>query len=218
MITRLFILTMNPPTIALYGTPASGHAHRVETLLSILGLPYTCIDAPAAVRRSAAFRQLNPLGQIPVLVDGEQVVCDSGAIMIYLVNRYAPDSGWLPAQPAQAAQVLRWLFIAAGEVRWGPAQARGIVQWGWPGEHKAAVTIAHTLLNFIESHLQGRDFLALHHPTLADLACYGYIAHAPEGGISLAAYPNVRGWLKNVEALPGFIPMPDLPLPQEAQE
>ncbi|GHU12635.1 glutathione S-transferase [Betaproteobacteria bacterium] len=205
---------MNPSTITLYGTPASGHAHRVETLLSILGLPYAYIEAPATVRRSEAFLKLNPLGQIPVLVDGEQVICDSGAIMIYLVKRYAPNSGWLPDQAAEAAEVLRWLFIAAGEVRYGPAQARGIVQWNWPGDHKAAITIANTLLNFIENHLAGRNFLALDQPTLADLACYGYVAHAPEGGISLAAYPNVRGWLKKVEALPGFIPMPDLPLPQ----
>jgi glutathione S-transferase len=109
--------------------------------------------------------------------------------------------------------VYRWLFIAAGELRYGPAQARGIQQWGWTGERTTTNEIAANLLCFMEQHLAGRTFLALDHPTLADLACYGYIAHAPEGGISLNAYPNVRGWLKNVEALPNFKFMPDLPVP-----
>ncbi|GHT94740.1 glutathione S-transferase [Betaproteobacteria bacterium] len=205
------------PTLTLYGTPTSGHTHRVEALLSMLGLPYVYREAPAKVRDSAAFQKLNPLGQIPVLVDHERVFCDSGAIMIYLVQKYAPDSGWLPTHPAEAAQVYRWLFIAAGELRYGPAEARGIWQWNWTGEHTTAKEISANLLRFMEQHLTGRKFLALDHPTLADLACYGYIAHAPEGGISLASCPNIRGWLKRVEALPNFKLMPDLPIPSAAK-
>ena len=65
----------------------------------------------------------------------------------------------------------------------------------------------------MDGHLTGRRFLALDQPTLADLACYSYIAHAPEGGITLDEYPQVRAWLAEVEALPHFKPMPDLPVP-----
>jgi glutathione S-transferase len=201
------------PTLTLYGTPTSGHAHRVEVLLALLGLPYVYVEAPAKVRATETFRKLNPLGQIPVLVDQKQVFCDSNTIMIYLVQKYAPDSGWLPNDPAEAAQVHRWLFIAAGELRYGPALARGILQGFSTSELAAANEIATRLLFFMEQHLVGRSFLVLDHPTLADLACYGYIAHAPEGGISLEAYPNIRGWLKSVEALPNFKLMPDLPIP-----
>lgn len=197
----------------LYGTPLSGHAHRVELLLLMLDLPYSYIEAPAEVRRSAEFLQLNPLGQIPVLIDGEQVLCDSNAIMIYLVKQYAPDSGWLPEDPVAAAQVYRWLSIAAGEVRYGPATARGVKQWAWSGDPDVAREIAAKLLRFMDGHLTGRRFLALDQPTLADLACYSYIAHAPEGGITLDEYPQVRAWLAEVEALPHFKPMPDLPVP-----
>lgn len=197
----------------LYGTPLSGHAHRVELLLLMLDLPYSYIEAPAEVRRSAEFLQLNPLGQIPVLIDGEQVLCDSNAIMIYLVKQYAPDSGWLPEDPVAAAQVYRWLSIAAGEVRYGPATARGVKQWAWSGDPDVAREIAEKLLRFMDGHLTGRRFLALDQPTLADLACYSYIAHAPEGGITLDEYPQVRAWLAEVEALPHFKPMPDLPVP-----
>jgi glutathione S-transferase len=57
-------------------------------------------------------------------------------------------------------------------------------------------------------HLAQRQYLAAEHPTIADLACYSYIAHAPEGGVSLEPYPHIRAWLKRVEALPRFLPMP----------
>ena len=105
------------------------------------------------------------------------------------------------------------LSIAAGEIMYGPALARAIAQWQAPGEAARAALIAQRVLGFIESHLAGRRFLAADHATLADLACYGYLAHAPEGGNGLDAYPALRSWLKRVEALPDFVAMPDLPLP-----
>ena len=52
-----------------------------------------------------------------------------------------------------------------------------------------------------------RDWLAADRPTLADVAGYSYIAHAPEGGVSLAPYPQLRAWLARIEALPDFIGM-----------
>lgn len=203
---------MNIPALTLYGTPTSGHAHRVELLLLLLELPFAYVEAPAPVRRTAEFRKLNPLGQIPVLSDGELVLCDSNAIMVYLVKRYAPHSAWLPNEPLAAAQVQRWLSIAAGELRYGPAAARMALQWGMPEDPVRATEIADRLLRFMDAHLTGRSFLAAEQATLADLACYAYVAHAPEGGISLAPFPQVRAWLARVEALPRFKPMPALPV------
>ena len=204
---------MPSPEIILHGTPLSGHAHRVELLLLALGLPYRNEPAPADVRRGEAFRKLNPLGQIPVLQDGDLTVADSNAIMVYLVRRYAPQSAWMPDEPVTAAQMQRWLSIAAGEVMHGPAAARMIAQFNFPDEPVRAERIANRLLAFMEDHLQQRSFLAAEHPTLADLACSSYVAHAPEGGIDLAPYPAVGAWLTRVEALPFFKPMPRSPLP-----
>lgn len=59
----------------------------------------------------------------------------------------------------------------------------------------------------MEVHLAGRDYLVGESPTIADVALYTYTAHAPEGNISLKAYPNVRRWLATIEALDGFVPM-----------
>lgn len=204
---------MSSSHIVLHGTVLSGHTHRVELLLRALGLEFDFVPAPAGIRRSEAFLALNPLGQIPVLQDGELTFADSNAIMVYLVRRYAPQSSWLPDEPVAAAQMQRWLSIAAGEVMHGPAAARMITQFNFPDEPARAERIASRLLAFMEDHLQGRSFLAAEHPTLADLACYSYVAHAPEGGITLDPFPTVTAWIARVEALPFFKPMPRSPIP-----
>src|SRR5215471_10414297 len=170
---------MNEPVITLHGAELSGHAHRVELLLRMLDLPYRYVPTPAEERGSAAFLKLNPLGQIPVLEDKELVLTDSNAIMVYLVKRYAPGSSWLPEEPVAASEVQRWLSIAAGEVRYGAAVARAIAQGWMPGNRSTAIAIATRVLHFMNSRLSGHAYLATEQPTIADLACYSYIAHAP---------------------------------------
>jgi glutathione S-transferase len=205
---------MSAPKIVLHGTELSGHAHRVELLLRMLGLPYRYVAAPAAVRSTPEFQALNPRGQIPVLQDGDLTLADSNAILVYLAKRYAPGSHWLPEEPVAAARVQRWLSIAAGEVMYGPATARMVTQWNFPGDLARAKQIGAVLLRFMNEHLESRIFLAADHVTIADLACYSYVRHAPEGGISLGEYAAVQSWLRRVEALPQFKPIPPSPIPQ----
>lgn len=205
------------PALVLHGTKLSGHAHRVELLLRMLGLAYEYRSAPASVRGTPQFRALNPFGQIPVLQDGDLVLADSNAILVYLAKRYDAGGGWLPEEPSAAAQVQRWLSVAAGDVRFGPSLARAVTLWGFPGDAADGRRVAGVLLQFMEGHLAAeRSFLAAERPTIADLACYSYVAHAPEGGITLDPYPAVRAWLGRVEALPGFEPMPRSPVPAVA--
>jgi len=206
---------MSTAEIILHGTELSGHAHRVELLLRMLGLPYRYVATPAEVRRSPEFARLNPLRQIPVLQDGDLTLGDSNAILVYLAKRYAPGSAWLPEDPVAAAQVQRWLSIAAGEVRYGPALARMVTQWNFPGNLAQSKQIAAALLSFMNEHLRTRNFLAAEHPTIADLACYSYVRHAPEGGVAIGEYAAVLAWLGRVEALPHFKPIPPSPLPEQ---
>lgn len=206
---------MGDRQITVYGTEYSGHAHRVVLLLRMLELPFRFLHTPVEVRRTTEFLSLNGLGQIPVLRDGEVLLADSNAILVYLVKLYAPGSAWLPEEPIAAARVQRWFAIAAGELAYGPALARRIVQWGSPGDRQQALEIGECLFRFMEAHLADTPYLAAKHPTLADLACYSYTAHAPEGGLSLRPYPVIRRWLSRVEALPRFEPMRSSPLPPE---
>jgi glutathione S-transferase len=194
--------------ITLHGTELSGHTHRVQVLLRALALPYRFVPSPPESRRSDTFLALNPLGQVPVLQDGDLALADSNAIMVYLVKRYAAGSHWLPDDPVAAANVQRWLSIAAGEVAYGPNIARLIVARGMPGDRSKAAALTDRLLRFMNGHLVKQPYLAGAHPTIADLACYSYIAAAPEGGIELEPFPAVCAWLRRIENLPGFKPMP----------
>jgi len=72
------------------------------------------------------------------------------------------------------------------------------------------------LLKVMDSALCKRDFLASNHPTIADIANYTYVSHAPEGNVSLDDYPNVCAWLLKIEQLPGFIPFTRSPVGLQA--
>ncbi|WP_323122331.1 glutathione S-transferase family protein [Burkholderia alba] len=194
--------------IRLHTSPLSGHGHRVRLFLSLLGLPVEVVDVDlrAGENRRPPFLALNPFGQVPVIEDGDTVLSDSNAILVYLAKRYG-DAAWLPDDPAGAAAVQRWLSLAAGPIKSGPCDARLALLFGLPIDHAAAHAIAVRLFDLLEPEFADKPFATGARPTVADVAAYSYIAHAPEGGVSLDPYPNVRAWLARVEALPGFVPM-----------
>jgi len=199
---------MSQQAVKLYRHPLSGHSHRVELMLSLLGVPTELVhvDLLKSAQKQPEFLAMNPLSQVPVIDDNGTVLADSNAILVYLAQRYG-DSRWLPTDPVGAAAVQRWLSIAAGPLASGPATARLVTVFGAPYNAEEAIARSHALLRVIEAQLSARRFLAAEAATIADVAAYAYIAHAPEGNVSLGDYPNVRTWLARVEALPGFVPM-----------
>ncbi len=195
--------------IRLYGAKLSGHTHRVLLLLHLLDLPFEMVEVnlPAGEHKRPEFLARNPFGQIPVIEDGDLVLYDSNAILVYLAAKY-DDGTWLPHDPLGAATVQRWLSLAAGPILRGPGFARLITVFGAPHDEAQAKTIAAALFKVLEAELSGKQFALGDTPTLADVAAYAYIAHAPEGGISLEPHPNICAWLHRIEALPRFVPMP----------
>ena len=195
--------------IKLFRHPLSGHAHRVELLLSLLKLPteLVFVDLAKGAHKQAEFLAINPFGQVPAIDDNGSVLSDSNAILVYLAKKYDSSGRWLPAEPLAAAKVQRWLSVAAGQIAAGPATARLITVFGAPYDAESTIARSHALLKVVEQELANSPFLAGSTPTLADVASYTYIAHAPEGNVSLADYPQVRAWLARIEVLPGFVPM-----------
>ncbi|HYW55333.1 MAG TPA: glutathione S-transferase [Polaromonas sp.] len=201
--------------IKLYRMNISGHAHRVELFLSLLGLPFELIniDLTTGTHKKPEFLALNPFGQLPVIQDGDITLADSNAILVYLATRYAaPSASWLPKDALGAAHVQRWLSVAAGLLAFGPAAARVIQLFKRPDNPEVPIARAHALFSVMEQQLGQSMFLVGNAPTLADIANYSYIARAPEGNVSLVAYPNLRAWLARIEALPGFVPMVSSPV------
>jgi glutathione S-transferase len=193
----------------LYGFPLSGHSHRAELFLNLLQLPYEFVPMPLAggKHRTPEFLSLNAFGEVPVLEDGDVVLADSTAILVYLASKYDDSGRWLPRDPVAAANVQRWLSAASGKIAYGPAAARLVTVFGAPLDHERAKSIATRLFEVLEQELSGRRYLVGEHASIADVAAFSYIEHAPEGGVSLKPYPNIRAWLANVRALPGFVAM-----------
>lgn len=104
----------------LYWHPFSIIPWRVRIAVREKGLvcEETEVDIPRSAQRSEAFLRLNPFGQLPVLEDGDLVICESIAILEYLEERY-PNPRLLPQDPAQRALVRQ--FMLWGTDYWSPA-------------------------------------------------------------------------------------------------
>lgn len=195
----------------LYCSERSGNALKARLLLSILGLRYepVTVDLHAGQGRTPEFLALNPRGQIPILADGKTVVWDSQAILVYLARKYGGET-WLPTDAEGLAKVMQWLAVSENELLYGLARARQAKRMGAPWNLEQVQDLGHKGLKVLEVGLNGRSWLAADRPTIADLACYPYVALAHEGSVSLDAYPGVRAWLKRIEALPGYVSAPGI--------
>ena len=200
-----------PQKIRIHRHKLSGHCHRVELFASLAGIEHEFVevDLVNGEHLREPFLTLNPFGQVPVIEDGDVVLADANAILVYLAKRYAPD--WLPEDPIGAAEVQRFLSSAAGEVAHGACAARLVTVFGMDRDIERAQAIADWFHQRLEAHLSGRDWLVGDRPTVADVAIYSYTAHAPEGNVSLEPYPTLRAWLTRVEGLDGFVPMERTP-------
>ena len=204
--------------LRLHRFPLSGHSHRAELMLSLLGLKAELVnvDLPKGEHKQPPFLAKNSFGQVPVLEDGAQTISDSNAILVYLAERYDKSDRYWPRDAARRAEVQRWLSVAAGQLAAGPAAARLVRVFNAPLDHALATRKAHELFALLEKELSARPFLAGETPTLADVALYTYTAHAPEGDVSLETYGAIRNWLARIEALPGFVPMVSARSPAKA--
>ncbi len=190
----------------LYMFERSGNAYKVRLLLAMLGLPYekVLIDIRRGDNRQAEFLKISPRGQVPVLVNGDQVLWESTGALVYLARKYGGEA-WLPTDPAGLARVMQWMAFAQNEVLFGLQWARAVMLQLKTGDVEEYRGYGREALTVLEGQLAGCEWLAASHPTIADIACYPYVSLAPEGGVALDGHENVVAWLRRVEALPGWI-------------
>lgn len=194
----------------LYDNPISGNCYKIRLFLALIGKEYESIpvDSVHGETRQPHFLAISPRGLIPVLEDNGEVIADSMAILVYLARRYAPK--WLPDGPLAMARVMEWLAIAADELQHGAAQARRIKKLGAPGNLTQAQMHAEHGLSLLEKRLENHNWLSDIKPTIADIACYPYVALVPEGGVPLDPYPPICDWMERIRRLPGYVPMEGL--------
>ncbi len=208
---------MKLPAIKLYDYPLSGSCYKVRLFLSLLGLDYETVPVdyyPGREHRRPDFLDINPLGQLPVLVDADLCLRDAQAILVYLAAKYDPDRRWYPDDPATLGRIAMWLAFAGGELMSSSA-ARLHDMLGYDLDIEAARRGAQAAFRVLDDHLteaafEGRDWLAADRPTVADIACFPYAALAHDGGLALDEYPALQRWLRRVTRLPHFIGMPGI--------
>jgi glutathione S-transferase len=203
--------------IKLYNYELSGNCYKLRLLMNILGLPYDAVAIdfyPGKQHKSDDFLEINPFGQLPVLEDGELRLRDAQAILVYLAARYDPDRNWYPSDPATMGRIAMWL-ATADDITRSASAARLHDAMGYRLDVDKARRGAHDVFRIIDEHLSdmeviGQHWLAARHPTIADIACFPYIAMSEEGGVTRDDYPAIRRWVERVKRLPGFIGMPGI--------
>jgi glutathione S-transferase len=195
-----------------YDTP-SGHSHRARLFLSLIDQPVdiVTVDLTKGEHKKPEFLALNRFGQLPVLDDDGTVIADSNAILVYVAKKLR-KTDWLPEDATGAATVQRWLSVAAGEIAYGPSAARLVTLFGASLNPDEVIKRAHDILTLIDAELADRTWIAADRPTVADVALYSYIAAAPEGNVDISGYAEINGWLRRVEALPGFFAFEQYPV------
>jgi glutathione S-transferase len=219
--------------IKLYDRQRSGNCYRARLMLALLGIEYERVlintaggasifgqgnlgipdhpdqkrvDGPTErANRSEWFLKLNPRGHVPVLDDDGFVLWDSTAIIVYLARKFGGDS-WLPTDAQGEGQVTQWLVLAQNELLYGLARCRGIIQMKRPGNLADCQALGRVGLGVMEARLKDHEWLAVNRRTIADVACFPYVALAPQLGIPLDdEFPSVKQWIRRVEALPKFV-------------
>lgn len=197
--------------IQLHDVELSGNCYKVRLFAALAGIPLqTCpVDLAAGEQKGDRFLALNPWAQVPVLVDGNVVLRDSHAILVYLASRSGAQ-GWWPNDAESQGRIMQWLSASAGEIQSGPASARLVEKFGYDLNKPEALKRSVHTLRLIDGHLERNDWLELNRPTIADCAVFPYVAWAPEGGVGLDPYPAIRAWISRIKSLPGFLPAPGI--------
>ncbi len=195
----------------LYDLALSGNCYKVRLLCALAGIPIELYgtDFMGGEHKIPKFLAMNPLGEVPILDDNGYILRDSQAILVYIASKYAGEA-WLPKDPAHAAKIMQWLSTAANNVQHGPGDARLVDFFGYKLDKPTAIANSNQILPIFEAHLGKNSWLEMGRVTIADIACFPYIALSHDGGVSLEPYPNIRAWIARIKALPNFIAMPGI--------
>lgn len=187
----------------IYGDRRSGNCLKIKYLADLMGLTYEWVEVEvlSGQCREAEFLKLNAFGQVPVIeLDDGRCLAQSNAILTFL----ARGSAYYPADGYEAAKVDEWLYWE--QYSHEPYVAVSIFQMLFLG--RAAderegwrVTRAEAALDLMNDRLSGRDWLAGHRFTIADISLFAYTGRCHLGGFDLGKRPHVEAWLQRVAAV-----------------
>ncbi|MEZ5773175.1 MAG: glutathione S-transferase family protein [Hyphomicrobiaceae bacterium] len=198
--------------IRLYDIERSGNCYKARLMLSLLGLKHEIVpvDTASGAHKAPDFLEMNPLGNLPVIDDNGVIIRDSAAILVYLGSKYGQGK-WYPKSPKAIGKVQQWLALSTNEIFHGLAITRAIRLGFRQGDAAALEPIGWKALDALESRLKVDEWLVAGKPSVADIACFPYAAMAPQGGMALDKHLGIRKWIRRIENLEGFTPLPSPP-------
>ena len=205
--------------IRLHDYELSGNCYKLRLLLHWLVLPFERIPVnfhPGREHKSRDFLQnINPLGQLPVLADGDLLLRDAQACLVYLASRYDRTGYWYPDDAITRGRITMWLATADDLTR-SIAAARQHYSFGMDADIPRCEALGRASLRLLDDALaeiqaKGRHWLAdTLQPSIADIACFPYAALAGEARIDLRPYPALQIWIHALRHQHGFIAMPGI--------
>ncbi len=194
--------------IKLYCFGESGNAYKVALALTMADMEWepVFVDFFNGETRTPEFRNLNEMGEVPVLVDGDTTLSQSGVILDYISSKSGKLGG---RSAAERREVLRWMFwdnhklsTVIGTTRFLqnflPEDKRpvGVIPF-----MEGRLKLAYKML---DNHLAGRNWVAGEAVTIADLSCCGYLFYPEPFGFDRKDWPNIDAWMDRISALPGW--------------
>lgn len=192
-------------TATLYCFGESGNAYKAALTLTLCGYDWQprFVDFFGGETRSAAFRALNPMGEVPVMVEGEMILTQSGVIQAHAARRTGRMAG------VEDPEVLRWLLWDNHKLSSAAGMTRFLMNF-LPADKRPAEVIAFqqarlkSAYAILNAHLAGRDWIVGAAPSIADTACCGYLYYPEPFGFVRADWPAIDAWLDRIASLPGW--------------
>ncbi|UEP36415.1 glutathione S-transferase family protein [Burkholderia ambifaria] len=166
---------------------------------------FVSVNLLAGEHKRPEFLHLNPAGKVPVLVDGDLVIPESAAIVLYLADKY-PEKALLPVDLARRAEAYRWIMFAVTELEqplWRITRHTFI----YPPEKRSPADIElaredfNAMAAILDKHLEGREFIVGDTLTVADCVTAYLIDWASECNL-IEPFPQLRAYLERLYARP----------------
>lgn len=195
-------------TIKLYCMGESGNAYKAALALELSSLNWepVKVDFFGGETRTPEFRAINEMGEVPVLVDGDLTLTQSGVMQAYITEQTGKFGG---SSKAEEREVLRWVLWDNHKLSSQAGMTRFLMNF-LPEEKRPQEVIGFmqgrlkTAYQTLNTHLEGRDWIVGDAITNADLSCCGYLFYPEPFGFDRADWPNIDRWLSNIENTPGW--------------
>lgn len=196
-------------TMKLYCFGESGNAYKAALPLSLSGLEWEPVKVDffgGATRTPEYRRDVNEMGEVPVLQDGELTLTQSGVIQSYISEKSGKFGG---NSASEAREVLRWVLWDNHKLSSMAGMTRFLMNF-LPADKRPAEVIAFnqgrlkTAYQVLDGHLAGRDWIVGEGPTNADFSCCGYLFYPEPFGFDRGEWANIDRWLGNIEAMDGW--------------